>query len=84
MPLSTLHNLSTANYRQGGDFKELKAMETPPDAVKMTMTALCILLDVQPEKVEKDDGKKVDDFWEPAKKEVRDGPVCTDGVFRSR
>merc|ERR1719271_746082 len=45
-------------------------MEKPPDAVSMTMSALCVLLDVKPEKVTKEDGKKVDDFWEPAKKEV--------------
>merc|ERR1719271_2210882 len=45
-------------------------MEKPPDAVSMTMSALCVLLDVKPEKVTKEDGKKVDDYWEPAKKDV--------------
>merc|ERR1719506_3059368 len=60
----------TLSSLKGADFKELKAMESPPEAVTMTMSALCILLDVKPEKVTKDDGKKVDDYWEPAKKDV--------------
>merc|ERR1719271_969480 len=45
-------------------------MEKPPDAVNMTMSALCVLLDVKPVKVTTEDGKKVDDYWEPAKKDV--------------
>ena len=36
----------TLSSLKGADFKELKAMESPPPAVNMTMGALCVLLDV--------------------------------------
>ena len=52
---------------KGKDLKELKELKKPAEAVKLTMGALCVLLGEKPEKVEVD-GKKVDDYWEPATK----------------
>lgn len=54
-----------------GDIGEVKAMKTPPSGVVLTAQALCIMFGVRPVKVAAPDGKgKIDDFWEPAKKEL--------------
>ena len=44
-------------------------MKKPPEAVKMVMTAVCILMDVKPSLVkDPDSGKKVKDYWVKAQK----------------
>eukprot|EP00392_Amoebophrya_sp_AT5.2_P012743 g12850.t1 len=58
-----------------GDIGEVKAMKTPPAGVILTSQALCYMFGVKPVKVAAPDGKgKVDDFWEPAKKELLGDP----------
>ena len=55
-----------------GDLVEIKAMKKPPAATKMVMEAVCIMLGVEPEKIQDphDGTKKVDDYWGPAQKVV--------------
>ena len=58
------------------DIAEVKAMKKPPDGVKITMEAVCIMLSVAPKMVPNPDGKgpKVPDYWEPSQKEVLGDP----------
>ena len=50
---------------------EVKSMAKPPAAVILTSHALCIMMGVAPNKVKAPDGKgKVDDWWDPAKKNL--------------
>merc|ERR1719262_1516546 len=54
-----------------GDIGEVKAMKTPPAGVLLVAQAMCYMFQVKPIKVAAPDGKgKVDDFWEPCKKEL--------------
>ncbi|CAN0316943.1 unnamed protein product, partial [Scytosiphon promiscuus] len=51
--------------------RQVKSLKTPPKGVKLTMEVCCIMFDVKPNKVkDPDSGKKVDDYWEPAKKQL--------------
>jgi dynein heavy chain len=56
------------------DIVEVKAMKKPPQAVKMVLEAVCIMMDVQPVKIKPPDGaagqKKIDDYWGPAQKHL--------------
>jgi len=57
---------------QKSDIVEVKAMKSPPDGVKVTMEAVCLMLGVPPKKIPNPAGvgPKIDDFWEPAQKQV--------------
>ena len=54
------------------DINEVKALKKPPDGVRLTIEALCIMFGVKPEKVPNPAGKgpKVDDYWGPGSKEI--------------
>eukprot|EP00820_Chromera_velia_P013184 Cvel_23772.t1-p1 / transcript=Cvel_23772.t1 / gene=Cvel_23772 / organism=Chromera_velia_CCMP2878 / gene_product=Dynein heavy chain 7, axonemal, putative / transcript_product=Dynein heavy chain 7, axonemal, putative / location=Cvel_scaffold2493:30-23749(-) / protein_length=3778 / sequence_SO=supercontig / SO=protein_coding / is_pseudo=false len=53
------------------DLVEVKAMKSPPDGVVLVMNALCIMFRVKPAKKKGPDGRSnVEDYWEPAKKEL--------------
>eukprot|EP00392_Amoebophrya_sp_AT5.2_P003107 g3112.t1 len=64
--------VSALNSLSKGDIVEVKAMKSPPPGVILTSQALCIMFGVDPVKVKDPAGgnKKVDDFWEPAKKKL--------------
>lgn len=50
---------------------QVKGMKTPPAGVVLTAKAMCFMFEVKAVKVPAPDGKgKVDDFWEPCKKEL--------------
>ncbi|KAA0164767.1 hypothetical protein FNF31_02304 [Cafeteria roenbergensis] len=54
-----------------GDIAVVKKLSTPSQGVKLTMEAVCIMMGVKPKKVKNPDGPgKVNDYWEPAKKEL--------------
>ncbi|KAF1323625.1 Axonemal dynein heavy chain, partial [Globisporangium splendens] len=55
-----------------GDITEIKAMKKPPDAVKLVMEAVYIMMNVAPLKVKDPNGgtKKIDDYWVPAQKNL--------------
>lgn len=56
------------------DITVVKSMKCPPTAVKLVMEAICILKGVKPDRVPDPSGtgKKVEDFWPPAKKLLGD------------
>ncbi|XP_070694441.1 dynein axonemal heavy chain 7 [Pempheris klunzingeri] len=66
--LSALNTLTTQ------DITVVKSMKSPPPAVKLVMEAICILKGIKPDRVPdpSGSGKKVEDFWGPAKKLLGD------------
>ncbi|XP_029937135.1 dynein heavy chain 7, axonemal [Myripristis murdjan] len=56
------------------DIRVVKSMKSPPTAVKLVMEAICILKDIKPDRIPdpSGSGKKVKDFWGPAKKLLGD------------
>eukprot|EP00736_Rhodelphis_marinus_P009962 Rmarinus@m.13206 len=57
------------------DLNEVKSLKTPPAGVKLVMETLCILFGVPPIKVPGPKlGQKIDDYWEPAKKQLLNDP----------
>ncbi|XP_041837982.1 dynein heavy chain 7, axonemal isoform X2 [Melanotaenia boesemani] len=66
--LAALNTLTTQ------DITVVKSMKSPPTAVKLVMEAICILKGVKPDRVPdpSGSGKKVEDFWGPAKKLLGD------------
>ena len=50
--------------------QEIKALAKPPDGVKLTLEAVCVMFQVKP--IKKNDpnqpGKKIDDYWEASQK----------------
>ncbi|XP_026231920.1 dynein heavy chain 7, axonemal isoform X2 [Anabas testudineus] len=66
--LSALNTLTTQ------DITVVKSMKSPPTAVKLVMEAICILKGIKPDRVPdpSGSGKKVEDFWGPAKKLLGD------------
>lgn len=53
---------------------EVKSLSNPPAGVKLVMEATCIMFDQQPKMIADASkmGKKVPDYWEPAKKLLND------------
>uniref|UniRef100_A0A8B9LFK1 Dynein axonemal heavy chain 7 n=1 Tax=Astyanax mexicanus TaxID=7994 RepID=A0A8B9LFK1_ASTMX len=66
--LSALDTLTTQ------DITVVKSMKSPPAGVKLVMEAICILKGIKPDRVPdpSGSGKKVEDFWGPAKKLLGD------------
>ncbi|XP_041805973.1 dynein heavy chain 7, axonemal [Chelmon rostratus] len=66
--LAALNTLTTQ------DITVVKSMKSPPTAVKLVMEAICILKGIKPDRVPdpSGSGKKVEDFWGPAKKLLGD------------
>eukprot|EP00599_Poterioochromonas_sp_BG-1_P008225 CAMPEP_0173135378 /NCGR_PEP_ID=MMETSP1105-20130129/1860_1 /TAXON_ID=2985 /ORGANISM="Ochromonas sp., Strain BG-1" /LENGTH=4194 /DNA_ID=CAMNT_0014047373 /DNA_START=78 /DNA_END=12662 /DNA_ORIENTATION=- len=56
------------------DIVEMKAMKKPSNAIKMTMAAICIMLEVKPDKKVKDGDPRIDPYWGPATKELLNDP----------
>ena len=54
------------------DLVEVKMMGKPPAGVKLTMEAVCHMMKVKANKIKDPEGghKKIDDYWEPAKKHL--------------
>lgn len=52
------------------DIVEMKSMLKPPEAIRMTMAAICIMLKQKPDKKGKP-GDPYDGYWITATKEVR-------------
>jgi dynein heavy chain len=59
--------LKALDVLKKADLDELKAMKVPSKGVLLVAEALCLMMGVKPAKVG-EVGKKVYDFWEPAKK----------------
>uniref|UniRef100_A0A8C5C544 Dynein axonemal heavy chain 12 n=1 Tax=Gadus morhua TaxID=8049 RepID=A0A8C5C544_GADMO len=66
--------LAALNTLTNQDITVVKSMKSPPPAVKLVMEAICILKGIKPDRVPdpSGSGKKVEDFWGPAKKLLGD------------
>uniref|UniRef100_A0A3Q3KEU7 Dynein axonemal heavy chain 7 n=1 Tax=Monopterus albus TaxID=43700 RepID=A0A3Q3KEU7_MONAL len=66
--------LAALNTLTPQDITVLKSMKSPPTAVKLVMEAICILKGIKPDRVPDPtgSGKKVEDYWGPAKKLLGD------------
>eukprot|EP00919_Chromeraceae_sp_WS-2016_P063673 GHVR01150602.1.p1 GENE.GHVR01150602.1~~GHVR01150602.1.p1 ORF type:complete len:1144 (-),score=284.16 GHVR01150602.1:1104-4535(-) len=64
------------------DLVEVKAMKSPPPGVVLVMTALCIMFKIKPAKKKAPDGRtNVEDYWEPAKKDLLGDPKLLSKLF---
>uniref|UniRef100_A0A3Q3IZZ6 Dynein, axonemal, heavy chain 1 n=1 Tax=Monopterus albus TaxID=43700 RepID=A0A3Q3IZZ6_MONAL len=55
------------------DVTEVRAMQRPPQGVKLVIEAVCIMNGIKPKKVPGDmPGTKVNDYWEPGKSLLQD------------
>ena len=72
--------LKAVSQLNKGDITEVKAMKKPPDGVKLTLEAICIMFGVAPKMVPNPAGKgpKVPDYWEVAQKEILGDPKLMD------
>ncbi|XP_078409866.1 dynein axonemal heavy chain 3-like [Cetorhinus maximus] len=57
---------------KASDITLVKTMQNPPSGVRLTLTAICILKGIKPEKKVDANGKSTDDYWPSAKKMLSD------------
>ncbi|KAJ8259834.1 hypothetical protein GJAV_G00174010 [Gymnothorax javanicus] len=77
---AALESLKSLNKN---DVTEVRAMQRPPQGVKLVMEALCIMKGIKPKKVPGDKpGTKVDDYWEPGKGLLQDPGKFLEGLFK--
>ena len=57
------------------DIQEMKVLKKPPPAVKTTLKAVCIMMQVAPERIKNPDGPgKIQSYWKPGQKELLNDP----------
>ncbi|XP_076392739.1 dynein axonemal heavy chain 7 isoform X1 [Megachile rotundata] len=65
--------IAALNTLKPTDITLVKAMKNPPDAIKLVMAAVCVMLGVPPEKaIDSVTGKKYTDYWGPSKRILSD------------
>ncbi|KAI5607103.1 dynein heavy chain 1, axonemal, partial [Silurus asotus] len=65
------------------DITEVRAMQRPPQGVKLVIEAVCILKGIKPKKVAGEKpGSKVDDYWEPGKGMLQDPGKFLDSLLK--
>ncbi|XP_067117728.1 dynein axonemal heavy chain 7 [Osmerus mordax] len=66
--------LSALDTLTNQDITVVKSMKSPPPAVKLVMETICILKGLKPDRIPdpSGSGKKVEDYWGPAKKLLGD------------
>ena len=64
------------------DVVEVRAMQRPPDGVRLVIEAVCIMFEVKPKRVAGEKpGQKIDDFWEPGKGLLKEPPKFLKSLF---
>eukprot|EP00741_Cyanophora_paradoxa_P002452 tig00000076_g2377.t1 len=65
------------------DIVEVRSMQRPPAGVKLVMEAVCIMQNQKPKKIDDPNkmGKKIDDYWEPAKGLLADPNKFLESLF---
>lgn len=62
---------------------QVRAMQRPPQGVKLVIEAVCILKGIKPKRVPGEKpGSKVDDYWEPGKGLLQDPGKFVDGLLK--
>lgn len=65
--------LAALNTLKPADISLVKSMKNPPEGVKLVMAAICVMMNIQPDRVnEPSTGKKVLDYWPPSKRILSD------------
>ncbi|KAL6464354.1 hypothetical protein MHYP_G00266710 [Metynnis hypsauchen] len=65
------------------DVIEVRAMQRPPQGVKLVIETVCIMKGIKPKKVAGEKpGTKVDDYWEPGKGLLQDPGKFLEGLFK--
>merc|ERR1719383_368595 len=73
---SSLKSLNT------NDVVEVRAMQRPPDGVRLVIEAVCIMFEIKPKRVAGEKpGQKIDDFWEPGKGLLKEPPKFLKSLF---
>ena len=59
---------------QPADITIVKTMKNPPAGVKLVMSAVCVMRDIKPDRVNdpSGSGKKIEDYWGPSKRLLGD------------
>ncbi|KAK7080901.1 Dynein heavy chain 12, axonemal [Halocaridina rubra] len=60
------------NTLKPADITVVKSMKNPPNAIKLVMAAVCVMLEIKPEKVKNNTVKATLDFWGPSKRLLGD------------
>ncbi|CAB0032367.1 unnamed protein product [Trichogramma brassicae] len=65
--------IAALNTLKPADITLVKSMKNPPEGVKLVMAAVCVMLNVQPDRVtDPNTGKKVLEYWAPSKRILSD------------
>ncbi|XP_057312411.1 dynein axonemal heavy chain 12-like isoform X2 [Hydractinia symbiolongicarpus] len=66
--------LSALNTLKPADITIVKSMKNPPPGVKLVMSAICVMKDIKPDKVNdpSGSGKKIPEYWGPSLKLLGD------------
>ncbi|KAM4652007.1 dynein axonemal heavy chain 1 [Discoglossus pictus] len=65
------------------DVTEVRAMQRPPEGVKLVIEAVCIMKGIKPKKIAGDKpGSKIDDYWEPGKGLLQEPGKFLEGLFK--
>ncbi|XP_063405511.1 dynein axonemal heavy chain 12-like isoform X3 [Mytilus trossulus] len=66
--------LAALDTLKPADIVIVKSMKNPPSGVKLVMSAVCVMKDIKPDKVNDPDkpGQKILDYWGPSKKVLGD------------
>ncbi|ESO02274.1 hypothetical protein HELRODRAFT_188646 [Helobdella robusta] len=64
--------ISALNTLKPSDITEVKTMKNPPGVVKLVMEAVCIMLNIKPDRKPDGSGKMFDDYWSASQKLLGD------------
>ncbi|XP_064087240.1 dynein axonemal heavy chain 3-like [Macrobrachium nipponense] len=64
--------IEALNTLKPADITVVKSMKNPPNAIKLVMAAVCVMLEVKPEKVKSNSVKITLDYWGPSKRLLGD------------
>lgn len=69
----TIFNLAALNTLKPADITLVKSMKNPPLGVKVVMAAVCVMLNVAPDRVtDPVTGRKINDYWGPSQRILSD------------
>ncbi|XP_058647833.1 dynein axonemal heavy chain 1 isoform X3 [Onychostoma macrolepis] len=75
--------LASLKSLKKNDVVEVRALQRPPQGVKLVIEAVCILKGIKPKKVAGEKlGEKVDDYWDAGKGLLQDPGKFLDGLFK--
>ena len=66
--------MAALNTLKPADITIVKTMKNPPAGVKLVMSAVCVMRDIKPDRVNdpSGSGKKIEDYWGPSKRLLGD------------